>query len=127
MLDTAPMSQAEFSAWCREKGFYSEQVEGWRDSCTNANANAAEQDKRSRQERKAEQKRVKEFERQLRRKDKALTETAALLTLSKKPRRSRAATTRTTDQPPVAPAYRRPGRTGSARPCLAGTNLQCRR
>lgn len=50
----------------------------------NANANAAEQDKRSRQERKAEHKRVKKLERELQRKDKALAETAALLTLSKK-------------------------------------------
>ncbi|MCC5858708.1 MAG: hypothetical protein JJT90_11175 [Ectothiorhodospiraceae bacterium] len=48
------------------------------------NANAAEQDKRSRQERKAERKRVKKLERGLRRKDKALAVTAALLTLSKK-------------------------------------------
>lgn len=84
VLDIAPMSQAEFSAYCREKGLYPEQVEAWRDSCMNANANAAEQDKRSRQERKAEQKRVKELERELRRKNKALAETAALLTLSKK-------------------------------------------
>ncbi|PYF99113.1 hypothetical protein D893_02725, partial [Thioalkalivibrio sp. ALE21] len=60
------------------------QVEAWRESCMNANANAAEQDKRSRQERKAEQKRVKKLERELQRKDKALAETAALLTLSKK-------------------------------------------
>lgn len=84
VLETAPMSQAEFSAYCREKGLYPEQVEAWRESCMNANANAAEQDKRSGQARKAEQKRMKKLERELRRKDKALAETAALLTLSKK-------------------------------------------
>ena len=84
VLETAPMSQAEFSTYCREKGLYPEQIEAWRESCMNANANAAEQDKRSRQERKAEQKRMKKLERELRRKDKALAETAALLTLSKK-------------------------------------------
>lgn len=49
-----------------------------------ANANAAEQYKRSRQEHKAEQKRMKQLQRELRRKDRALAETAALLTLSKK-------------------------------------------
>ena len=84
VLETAPMSEAEFSAYCREKGLYPEQVEAWRQACMEANANAAEQDKRSRQQRKAEHKRMKKLERELRRKDKALAETAALLTLSKK-------------------------------------------
>ncbi len=78
------MTEAEFSAYCRQKGLYPEQVEGWRQACMDANAQAAEQDKRSRQERKAEHKRMKKLERELQRKDKALAETAALLTLSKK-------------------------------------------
>lgn len=84
VLETAPMNEAQFSAYCRERGLYPEQVEAWRESCMNANANAHEQDKRSREQRKAERKRIKKLERELRRKDKALAETAALLTLSKK-------------------------------------------
>ena len=114
VLETAPMNEAEFSAYCREKGLYPEQVEAWRESCMHASANAAEQDKRSRQAHKAEQKRMKQLQRELRRKDKALAETAALLTLSKKPRRSTAATKRTNDQPPRSPEHRLPGRTGPA-------------
>ena len=84
VLETAPMNAAEFSTYCRERGLYPEQVEAWRESCMNANARAGEHDKQTRQARKAERKRIRQLERELRRKDKALAETAALLTLSKK-------------------------------------------
>ncbi|WP_211252273.1 hypothetical protein [Marinobacterium jannaschii] len=49
-----------------------------------ANAQADEQARHHRQSTKAERKRIKQLEADLRRKDKALTETAALLILSKK-------------------------------------------
>ncbi len=84
VLETAPMNEAEFSAYCRERGLYPEQVEAWRNTCMNANADVAEQTKQQRQAHKEEQKRLRKLERELRRKDKALAETAALLTLSKK-------------------------------------------
>lgn len=84
VLETAPMNEAEVSTYCRERGLYPEQVEAWRDACMNANADVAEQSKQQRQARKEEQKRLRKLERELRRKDKALAETAALLTLSKK-------------------------------------------
>ena len=38
VLETAPMSEAEFSTYCREKGLYPEQVEAWRRACMDANA-----------------------------------------------------------------------------------------
>lgn len=79
VLETAPMNEAELSAYCRERGLFPEQVEAWRDACMNANDEAAAQAKQLRQARKAEQ-----MERELHRKDKALAETAALLALSKK-------------------------------------------
>jgi transposase-like protein len=81
VLETAPMNEAEVSAYCRERGLYPEQVEAWRDACMNANDDAAAQAKQLRQARKAE---LRQLERELRRKDKALAETAALLALSKK-------------------------------------------
>ena len=84
VLETAPMNEAEVSAYCREHGLYPEQVEAWRDACMNANEGAAAQAKQHRQARKAEQKRLRKLERELHRKDKALAETAALLALSKK-------------------------------------------
>ena len=83
VLETAPMNEAEVSAYCRERGLYPEQVEAWRDACMNANEDAAAQAKQLRQARKAEQKRLRKLERELHRKDKALAETAALLALSK--------------------------------------------
>lgn len=84
VLETAPMSAAEFSAYCRKKGLYAEQVEAWRAACIGANGRTAEQERETRQLQKTEQARVRQLEKELRRKEKALAETAALLTLSKK-------------------------------------------
>lgn len=84
VLETAPMNEAELSAYCRKRGLYPEQVEAWRDACMNANDDVAAQAKQQRQARNAEQKRLRKLERELHRKDKALAETAALLALSKK-------------------------------------------
>ena len=49
-----------------------------------ANADSEAQAKQSRQAARAEKRRIKQLERELHRKEKALAETAALLTLSKK-------------------------------------------
>jgi transposase-like protein len=84
VLETAPMNEAELSAFCRERGLYPEQIEAWKGACLQANTHATEQDKLSRQARRAEQKRIRLLEREIKRKDKALAETAALLVLSKK-------------------------------------------
>src|SRR5690554_3372090 len=67
VLETAPMNEAELSAYCRERGLYPEQVEAWRDACMNANDDAAAQAKQLRQARKAEQKRLRKLERELER------------------------------------------------------------
>lgn len=84
VLETISMSQAEFGAYCRKHGLYPEQVQRWKAACAAGNdraeAQARYRDKNSRQARQ----RIKKLESELRRKDKALAETAALLTLSKK-------------------------------------------
>ncbi|WP_347329436.1 hypothetical protein [Marinimicrobium locisalis] len=59
-------------------------VEDWRKACIGANASTEEQQRQTRQGVKAERQQVKKLQRELKYKDKALTETAALLTLSKK-------------------------------------------
>jgi len=84
VLETAPMTEAELSEYCRKHGLYPEQIEAWKAACAGANALSDEQSKQNRQAAKAEKKRVKKLEAELRRKEKALAETAALLTLSKK-------------------------------------------
>ena len=77
------MSEVGKSAWCREHGVYSAEPDKWRASCTAALA-APEEARASPQATRASTKRVKEIERDLLRKDRALAETAALLVLSKK-------------------------------------------
>jgi transposase-like protein len=84
VLETAPMNEVELSAYCRKHGLYPEQIEAWKAACMDANADAGEHDKRSRQALMTERKRIKTLERELHRKDKALAEAAALLVLSKK-------------------------------------------
>ncbi|KFN49501.1 hypothetical protein P873_11045 [Arenimonas composti TR7-09 = DSM 18010] len=76
------MSEAEKSAWCRAQGLFPSELDEWRQTATaslgtseGATANAAS---------RAERRRVRDLERELRRKDKALAEAAALLVLSKK-------------------------------------------
>ena len=77
------MSEPGKSAWCREHGVYPAEWDKWRASCTSALADP-EDARASPQATRAERKRIKELERDLLRKDRALAETAALLVLSKK-------------------------------------------
>jgi len=81
VIITASMDEATRSAWCRERGVYSTELEIWKQDALGglgeprvADGVAEKQDRR----------RIKELERELHRKDKALAETAALLVLSKK-------------------------------------------
>lgn len=77
------MSEADKSAWCREHGVYPSELEQWRASCTTA-LSEPEEARASPQSTRQDRKRIKELERDLRRKNAALAETAALLVLSKK-------------------------------------------
>jgi DNA-binding transcriptional MerR regulator len=83
VITTAPMDDAARSAWCREHGIYPQELAAWRASATQALAEPEEQ-RASPQETASDRRRIKQLERELRRKDKALAETAALLVLSKK-------------------------------------------
>ncbi len=83
VITTAAMDEAARSAWCRKHGVYPQQLQQWRDSATQALAEP-EEARASPQETKHDRRRIKELEREVRRKDKALAETAALLVLSKK-------------------------------------------
>lgn len=84
VLETASLSEGEFSEYCRSKGLQPEWVETWRNACVGANASIEQQQRQTRQAVKAERQHVKKLQRELKYKDKALAETAALLTLSKK-------------------------------------------
>jgi transposase len=83
VITTAALSEADKNAWCREHGIYPAELQLW---CTSATTALAEpQDARaSPQATRQDRKRIKDLERELLRKDRALAETAALLVLSKK-------------------------------------------
>ncbi len=83
VITTAAMDEATRSAWCRENGVYPQQLVEWRTSATQALA-APEEARASPSQTREDRRRIKELEREVRRKDKALAETAALLVLSKK-------------------------------------------
>ncbi len=84
VVETASLNEAELSTYCREKGLYPEQIRQWREACEQANDWDRNQNKRLKEFRKADGRRIKDLERELVRKEKALAETAALLVLRKK-------------------------------------------
>ena len=84
VVETASLNESDLSAYCRERGLYPEQIRQWREACEQANDWDRKQNKRLKKARKADEKRIKDLERELGRKDKALAETAALLVLRKK-------------------------------------------
>ncbi len=86
VLEAASLNEAELAEYCRQKGLYVEQIAAWRITCLNANADCATQNKAQQEQSKKDRKQIKNLERELHRKDKALAETAALLVLQKKAR-----------------------------------------
>jgi transposase-like protein len=84
VLETASLSQLELGEYCRRKGLYPEQVNAWRQACITGQQTVQVQQKVDREQARKDKKRIQELERELRRKDKALAETAALLVLRKK-------------------------------------------
>ena len=81
VIATAAMDEATRAAWCREQGLYPLELDGWKQD---AISGLGEPRDAETAETKQNRRRIKELERDLNRKDKALAETAALLVLSKK-------------------------------------------
>lgn len=81
VVTTASMSEEEKNAWCRAQGLYPSELVQWRQAATGALEQPSTGVKTPSG---AEGRRVRELERELRRKEKALAEAAALLVLSKK-------------------------------------------
>jgi transposase len=95
VIVTAAMDEATRSVWCREQGLYLAELDAWK---RDAIAGLGEPRAASALEARQDRRRVKELERELHRKDKALAETAALLVLSK-----RSSTKARTHDPPGRP------------------------
>lgn len=83
VITVAALDEAGKNAWCREHGVFPAELDRWRASATTALAEPEDM-RSSPQATRADKKRIKELERELQRKDRALAETAALLVLSKK-------------------------------------------
>ena len=83
VVTAAALDEAGKSAWCRANGIYLHDLTHWRQSATEALAKP-EEARASPLQTKQQRRRIKELERELHRKDRALAETAALLVLSKK-------------------------------------------
>ena len=82
VLESTPLSEAELAQYCRRKGLLVEQIRRWRASAQAALGKPDE--KSSAGERAQDKKRLRALEKDLRRKERALAETAALLVLSRK-------------------------------------------
>jgi hypothetical protein len=80
VIATAGLDATARGAWCREHGVFPTALDAWKRDAIAGLGELGGDGLTSRQENR----RVKELERELRRKDKALAETAALLVLSKK-------------------------------------------
>lgn len=81
VLNTQSMNAAELSQYCREHGLYPEQLQAWQEAFEQTEGLHRPA---SKAQTAATRKKLKELEKELRRKDRALAETAALLVLSKK-------------------------------------------
>jgi hypothetical protein len=84
VLETASLNEAGLTLYCRKKGLHAEQIDAWRSVCVDANANVKEHEKTFDIESKKDKNQIVSLENELRRKEKALAETAALLVLRKK-------------------------------------------
>ncbi len=81
MMEAASLADEELGAWLREKGLHEANLKQWRQEMIEG---LAEPKARSSSKPSAETRRIRELERELTRKEKALAEAAALLILKKK-------------------------------------------
>lgn len=84
VIETAGFNAIELSEYCRKKGLYSDQVERWREAALKGYARDEAMQQQQLSGRKEDRRKIKQLESELRRKEKALAEAAALLVLRKK-------------------------------------------
>lgn len=82
IIETASLSETELSEYCRRKGYYPEQIAGWRASVVQGLS--APPNKADREQLQQQSRTIKQLHQELNRKEKALAEAAALLVLGKK-------------------------------------------
>jgi transposase len=84
IVETATLSEVELGEYCREKGLYPEQLKQWKNECIAGLTQKPACIHQEKSQGKGDKKRISHLEKELRRKEKALAEAAALLILGKK-------------------------------------------
>jgi hypothetical protein len=84
IADTATLPKPELNLYCREKSLFVEQIAKWKQDFIRGYWGQKETPQQLRQQVKVDKVEIKELKKELRYKDKALAETAALLVLRKK-------------------------------------------
>ena len=84
VVETAALTEQELASYCRKKGLFVKDVKAWRDQCIRANTSNPTDPRKLKDDLREGKRRIKGLESELRRKEKALAETAALLVLRKK-------------------------------------------
>lgn len=84
VIETAHLNEVELGEYCRRKGLFPQVIDVWRTACKQAHTPLAP--KADRTTIRNQKKEIKRLEAELKRKEKALAEAAALLVLQKKVR-----------------------------------------
>ena len=84
VVETASLSEHELGEYCRRRGVYPEHIQQWKADMLAGVGGGASDRKTLDKQRRVERNEIKQLKKELRRKDKALAETTALLVLQKK-------------------------------------------
>jgi transposase-like protein len=84
VIETAALNEEQLAEYCRKKGLYVEQVMRWREAAVAGAETLRPLSAEERRELQQERKKTRKLEKELKRKEKALAEAAALLVLQKK-------------------------------------------
>ncbi len=84
IIETSSLTESELAKYCRENGFYPEKIKAWKREFVEGMQTKKVSNKASLKEAQADKAEIKVLKNELRRKDKALAETAAILVLRKK-------------------------------------------
>lgn len=84
VIETAALNETETSEYCRRKGLYPDQINGWTSVIRKSLSCKPSVSKAERESLRQQDKTIKQLQSELNRKDKALAEAAALLILEKK-------------------------------------------
>ncbi len=84
IVETATMTELELGEYCRKQGLYPETIKEWKAQFITRHADTKPVEPQDKTQSKEDKKKIAQLEKELRRKEKALAEAAALLVLGKK-------------------------------------------